>query len=188
MSSSRREDKDDKDGKFEALDFVLGVLREDVNNLGRIVADLEKIAGVMGKPNEIGGRLDSIETQLATTRADIGNLISSLAREPTAREPTQAREPAPPAARQSAPREVYGTPIIVSCRVWEDFRTLAHQADQAAFASVREDTFEIGAQKGNRIYKYVGKLPPYSTVIRAWLAKELEVPDPQIIEGDLTLR
>ncbi len=180
MSSSRREDKDDKEGKFEALDFVLGVLREDVNNLGRIVADLEKIAGVIGKPNEIGGRLDSIETQLASTRSEIAGLITSLAREPSA--------PAP-APKPSAPREGYGgTPIIVSCKVWEDFRTLARQADQAAFASVREDTFEIGAQKGSRIYKYVGKLPPYSTVIRAWLAKELEVPDPRIIEGDLTLR
>ncbi len=186
MSSSRREDKDDKEGKFEALDFVLGVLREDVNNLGRIVADLEKIAGVIGKPNEIGGRLDSIESQLATTRAEIANLISSLAREPA---PT--REPTPPTAKPSAPRESresYGTPIIVSCRVWEDFRTLARQADQAAFASVREDTFEIGAQKGNRIYKYVGKLPPYATVIRAWLGRELEVPDLRIVEGDLTLR
>lgn len=178
MSSSRREDKDDKEGKFEALDFVLGVLREDVNNLGRIVADLEKIAGVIGKPNEIGGRLDSIETQLATTRAEIANLITSLAREPAAA----------PTAKQSALREPYGTPIIVSCRVWDDFKTLAHQADQAAFASVREDTFEIGAQKGSRIYKYVGKLPPYSTVIRAWLARELDVADPKIIEGDLTLR
>ncbi len=180
MSSSRREDKDDKEGKFEALDFVLGVLREDVNNLGRIVADLEKIAGVIGKPNEIGGRLDSIESQLATTRAEIANLISSL-----------AKEPAPPAAKPTAPRETretYGTPIIVSCRVWEDFRTLARQADQAAFASVREDTFEIGAQKGNRIYKYVGKLPSYATVIRAWLGRELEVPDLRIVEGDLTLR
>jgi hypothetical protein len=178
LSSSRREDKDDKEGKFEALDFVLGVLREDVNNLGRIVADLEKIAGVMGKPNEIGGRLDSIETQLASTRAEIAGLITSLAREPSA-----------PAAKPNAPRESYsGTPIIVSCRVWEDFRTLARGADQAAFASVREDTFEIGAQRGSRIYKYVGKLPPYSTVIRAWLARELEVPDPRIIEGDLTLR
>jgi len=186
VSSSRREDKDDKDGKFEALDFVLGVLREDVNNLGRIVADLEKIAGVIGKPNEIGGRLDSIESQLATTRGEISNLISSMTREPT-REPTP-KETTPPTAKPSAPRETYGTPIIVSCRVWEDFRTLARQADQAAFASVREDTFEIGAQKGNRIYKYVGKLPPYSTVIRAWLARELEMSDPRIIEGDLTLR
>ncbi len=177
MSSSRREDKDDKEGKFEALDFVLGVLREDVNNLGRIVADLEKIAGVIGKPNEIGGRLDSIETQLASTRAEIASLITSLAREPSA-----------PSAKPNAPREPYSTPIIVSCRVWEDFRTLARQADQAAFASVREDTFEIGAQKGSRIYKYVGKLPAYSTVIRAWLARELEVPDPKIIEGDLTVR
>ncbi len=177
MSSSRREDKDDKEGKFEALDFVLGVLREDVNNLGRIVADLEKIAGVIGKPNEIGGRLDSIETQLASTRAEIAGLITSLAREPSV-----------PSPKPNAPREPYGTPIIVSCRVWEDFRTLARQADQAAFASVREDTFEIGAQKGSRIYKYVGKLPPYSTVIRAWLARELDVPDPKIIEGDLTVR
>ncbi len=183
MSSSRREDKDDKEGKFEALDFVLGVLREDVNNLGRIVADLEKIAGAVGKPSEMGGRLDSIESQLASTRADIANLVSLLAREPA-----PARESAPAPAKPVVPRESYGTPIIVSCRVWEDFRTLAHQADQAAFASVREDTFEIGAQKGNRIYKYVGKLPPYSTVIRAWLSKELEVPDPRIIEGDLTLR
>ncbi len=175
MSSSRREDKDEKEGKFEALDFVLGVLREDVNNLGRIVADLEKIAGVIGKPNEIGGRLDSIETQVATTRAEIANLISSLAKEPSTKQPSSLKEP-------------YGTPIVVSCRVWDDFKTLARQADQAAFASVREDTFEIGAQKGSRIYKYVGKLPPYATVIRAWLARELEIADPRIIEGDLTLR
>ena len=174
MSSSRREDKDDKEGKFEALYFVLGVLREDVNNLGRIVSDLEKIAGVLGKPNEIGGKLDAIETQLATTRGEIANLISSLAKEPP--------------AKPNVPREPYGTPIVVSCRVWEDFRTLAHQADQAAFTSLREDTFEIGAQKGSRIYKYVGKLPPYATVIRAWLAKELGIEDPKIIEGDLTLR
>ncbi len=176
MSSSRREDKDEKEGKFEALDFVLGVLREDVNNLGRIVGDLEKIAGVMGKPNELGNRLDAIETQLATTRSEITNLISSLAKEPAAR-----ASPAPS-------RESFGTPIVVSCRVWEDFKTLARQADQAAFTPVREDTFEVGAQKGNRIYKYVGKLPPYTTVIRAWLSKELLIDDPKIVEGDLALR
>ncbi len=174
MSSSRREDKDDKEGKFEALDFVLGVLREDVNNLGRLVADLEKIASSGGKPGELEGRLDSIETHLASTRAEIANLNSSLSREPI--------------SKPAAPRESYGTPIVVSCRVWEDFRTLARQADSAAFTSVREDTFEIGAQKGSRIYKYIGKLPPYTTVIRAWLAKELEIPDPRIIEGDLTLK
>ncbi len=128
----------------------------------------------MGKPNEIGGKLDAIETQLATTRTEIANLISSLAKEPS--------------AKPIVPRESYGTPIVLSCRVWDDFKTLARQADQAAFTSLREDTFEIGAQKGSRIYKYVGKLPPYSTVIRAWLARELEIGDLKIIEGDLTLR
>ncbi|MBS7621784.1 hypothetical protein KEJ32_06720, partial [Candidatus Bathyarchaeota archaeon] len=74
------------------------------------------------------------------------------------------------------------------CKRWEDFQTLARQAQALSFlCKEAEKTFQADALKNNQIITYSGELPKPTTLLKSWLSKQLDVPEEKILEGILAV-
>lgn len=78
--------------------------------------------------------------------------------------------------------------VILRCKQWEDFQTLAVKAQTLSFSYKKEEkVFQADALKGNQIITYSGALPKFSSILKRWLSKQLDVPERSILEGVLTI-
>ena len=178
-----------KDEALEALDFIVNVLKEHEKDLDRLVSELGTVAGQLGETGELSGKVKKIEDKINGLQNDVGNLVKSLS--------TSPHEPASLAAAvatkdpksESAPTNLpNGLPLLLQCKQWEDFQALAAQAQTLSFAFKElEKTFESNALKNNQIISYSGEIPKLSSLLKTYLSKHLEIPEKQILEGDMAL-
>jgi hypothetical protein len=176
-----------KDEALEALDFIVNVLKEHEKDLDRLINELGTIAGRMGDTGELSGKVEKVEERLTTLQNEIANLITYLS----------ASHEVPPVSSQVLGgqkneslqvRETRGPPVILRCKQWEDFETLAAQAQTLSFMyREAEKAFQVDAVKDNQIITYSGELPKYTPLLKAWLSKQLEVPEKKILEGVLAI-
>jgi hypothetical protein len=83
---------------------------------------------------------------------------------------------------------MHGPPVILRCKQWEDFQTLAFQAQTLSFMyKEAEQTFQVDAIKDSQIVTYSGDLPKIVALLRTWLGKQLEVSEKRILEGFLVI-
>ena len=83
-------------------------------------------------------------------------------------------------------KEARGPPVILRCKQWEDFQTLANQAQTVSFLyREAEKTFQADALKDNQIITYSGELPKQIPLLKTWLSKQLGIPEKNILEGIL---
>ena len=50
-----------------------------------------------------------------------------------------------------------------------------------------EKTFQVDALKNNQIITYSGELPKQTALLKAWLARQLDVPEKKVLEGILAI-
>jgi len=165
---SKRPSKDDA---LEALDFIINVLKEHEKDLDRLISQLGIITESIGETGEITGKIENIETRLTTLQTEIANLIKYIA----------------------SPREVtaytHGPPVIVKCKQWQDFKNLALGADTVSYQfQETEKTFQADALKNGKVLTYTGEFPQNASLLKIWLAKELDVTEEKIFEGILAIR
>ncbi|MEM2104223.1 MAG: hypothetical protein QW717_04965 [Candidatus Bathyarchaeia archaeon] len=175
-----------KDDALEALDFIINVLREHEKDLDRLINELGKITDRLGEAGELSGKIESVEERLTSLQSEISNLISYLS------SPQEtSKVSAPPIDLQRSQHfvsEVRGPPVILRCKNWEDFQTLARQAQTLSFLyKEAEKTFQADALKNNQIITYGGELPKQTALLKSWLSKQLEVPEDKILEGVLAI-
>jgi hypothetical protein len=85
-------------------------------------------------------------------------------------------------------KEARGPPVILRCKQWEDFQTMAEGAQTLSFMyREAEKTFQVDAVKDSQIITYSGELPKYSPLLKAWLSKQLNVPEKKALEGILAI-
>jgi hypothetical protein len=83
---------------------------------------------------------------------------------------------------------MHGPPVILRCKQWEDFQTLAFQAHTLSFmVKEAEKTFQVDALKSNQIITYNGEIPKSAALLKMWLSKQLEIPEKKILEGVLAI-
>ena len=83
---------------------------------------------------------------------------------------------------------MHGPPVILRCKQWEDFQTLAFQAHTLSFmCKEAENTFQADALKGNQIITYSGDFPKFAALLKMWLSKQLEISEKKILEGALAI-
>ena len=174
-----------KDEALEALDFIINVLREHEKDLDRLISELGKITERLGEAGEVSGKIENVEDRLANLQDEISNLITYLS---TSHEvPKKSTHPAQPQFVQ-APVEIRGPPVILRCKHWEDFQTLANHAQTVSFIyKEAEKIFQADALKNNQIITYSGELPKPPALLRIWLSKQLDVPEGKILEGILAI-
>jgi hypothetical protein len=178
-----------KDDALEALDFIVNVLKEHEKDLDKLINELATVTEQMGDTGELDAKVEKVEGKIDTLQKEISNLAGYLSSAPKQALPAavvkeQTVEVAPSVAAVAA-----GTPsMILRCKQWEDFQVLAVRAQTLSF-SYKEDekVFQADAIKGNQIISYSGALPKFSSILKIWLSKQLDVPERNVLEGVLTV-
>ena len=179
-----------KDEAFEALDFIVNVLKEHEKDLDRLINELGNITEKLGVSGELSGKIEKVEERLTTLQNEIANLITYLSA--SHETPAISVRPVPPMQEQKTEAlqvtEARGPPVILRCKQWEDFQTLAYQAQTLSFLyRDAEKTFQADALKNNQIITYSGELPKPTSLLKNWLSRQLDVPEKKILEGILAI-
>jgi hypothetical protein len=176
-----------KDDSLEALDFIVNVLKEHEKDLDKLINELATVTEQLGDTGEISSKVEKVEEKINNLQKEVTNLITYMsgsapkeALSVAAREQTSQTSPVP--VLQGKPS------VILRCKQWEDFQTLAFHAQTLSF-SYKEDekVFQADALKGNQIITYSGTLPKFSSILKASLSKQLDVPETNILEGVLAI-
>jgi hypothetical protein len=173
-----------KDDALEALDFIVNVLKEHEKDLDRLINELGTVAEQLGDTGELSGKVEKVEQRITGLQNEISSLINYLS--------TSPRE-APLVIKEQKSEVVeagvmHGPPVILRCKQWEDFQTLAFQAQTLSFMyKEAEKTFQADALKGNQIVTYSGELPKLTALLKMWLSKQLDIPEKKILEGILAI-
>ena len=173
-----------KDEALEALDFIVNVLKEHEKDLDRLINELGKVAEALGETGELSGKVEKVEEKISGLQNEINSLVNYLSASP--REvPVLTSEQKAEVVQAGVVR---GPPVILRCKQWDDFQTLAFQAQTLSFMYKEVDkTFQADALKGNQIITYSGELPQFTALLKMWLSKELEIPEKKILEGVLAI-
>ena len=176
-----------KDEALEALDFIVNVLKEHERDLDKLINELATVTEQLGDTGELTGKVEKVEEKINGLQKEVTNLISYLSGAPKeALPPTVAKEQ----VSEAAPAAVVqgGPSVILRCKQWEDFQTLAFQAQMLSFSYKEEEkAFQADALKGNQNITYSGALPKFSSILKMWLSKQLDVPEKKILEGVLAI-
>ena len=164
------ERKPSKNEALEALDFIINVLKEHEKDLDRLISQLGIITESLGETGEITGKIEKIEDRITTLQGEITNLIKYLA------------------SPRDAPSYTQRTPVIVKCKQWEDFKTMAAGAETVSYLfKEAERSFQADALTKGRIVSYTGEFPQNHSLLRLWLSRELDVAEEAIFEGVLNI-
>ena len=162
--------KPTKDEAFEALDFIINVLKEHEKDLDRLVAELGKITERVDKTGELAVKSETVEERLSAVQAGISDVIDHLS------------------TTRVAPVYSHGPLVIVRCRKWEDFKTLSTNAETVSFLFKETGrAFQIDALKEGKVLTYSGELPQDMRLFKIWISRELKIPEEKILEGVLAI-
>ena len=188
-----------KDEALEALDFIVNVLKEHEKDLDRLISELGTVTEAIGATGELTSKVEKIEERITGLQNEITNLISYLSTSPretpvpaaalSKETPKTEIPPAIPVPIQAEqPFAMHGPPVILRCKQWEDFQSLATQAQNISFmVKEAERTFQADALKGNQIITYSGEIPKLAPLVKVWLSKQLEIPERKVLEGVLAI-
>jgi len=177
-----------KDDALEALDFIVNVLKEHEKDLDKLINELATVTEQIGAKGELGSKVDKVEEKINILQKAVSNLIVYLSSASKQSPQTITVKEHPTATVPSSSLVIQGgAPMILRCKQWEDFQSLAMSAQTLSF-NYKEDEkiFQAYALKGNRIIAYTGVLPKFSSILKTWLSKQFNVPEQSILEGVLT--
>jgi hypothetical protein len=165
--------KPSRDEALEALDFIINVLKEHEKDLDRLINALGKTSEKFGDTGALSNKIGSVEERLSSLQTEISNLIgfiSSSQREKIAEKTVLS----------------HGTPLIVRCKQWNEFKVLASGAETVSFLfKETERTFQVDALKESKVVTYSGELPQDTKLLKVWLSRELDIGEEKIFEGAL---
>ncbi len=180
-----------KDDALEALDFIVNVLKEHERDLDKLINELATVTEQLGETGEISSKVEKVEEKINSLQKEVTNLITYMSSStPKEALPAAVKEQTSQASSQTAPFSVLqGKPsVILRCKQWEDFQTLAFHAQTLSFCYKEdENVFQADALKGSQIITYSGPLPKFSSILKASLSKQLDVPETNILEGVLAI-
>ena len=181
-----------KDEALEALDFIVNVLKEHEKDLDRLINELGTVTDALGETGELTCKVENVEEKINGLQNEINTLVNYLSTSPretpllTSQQQTEVKAEVQTEVTQTG--VMHGPPVILRCKQWEDFQTLAFQAQTLSFMyKEAEKTFQADALKGNQIITYSGELPKLTALLKMWLSKQLEVPEKKILEGVLAI-
>jgi len=181
-----------KDEAFEALDFIVNVLKEHEKDLDRLVTELGAVAGQLGESGELSSKVKKIEDKITGLQAEVGNLVKSLSNSSQNQvNHAMATEVKKLETVTDTPKVVpqNGSPMVLQCNQLEDFFALAAQAERVVFARKEAvKTFDAQALKNSQLFCFTGEAPDFAVLMKTYLSRQLAVPEKQILEGNITLK
>lgn len=186
--------KPSKNDALEALDFIINVLKEHEKDLDRLINELGVITEKIGDKGETTEKIERVEKRLSLIQTELAELIKFLSlpgrKPPVALEQAQVQAQVQAQAKAETAQQAFagGPPVIVRCKLWEDFKLLASGADTISFLyKDAEKGFQADALKNGRVLTYTGALPDDVKLLRTWLARELSTSEGRIFEGVLAM-
>ena len=175
-----------KDEALEALDFIVNVLKEHEKDLDKLINELATVTEQLGETGELTGKVEKVEEKINNLQTEVTNLITYLSSAQKEALPAAVKEQAVHATAAAMVQS--GPSVILRCKQWDDFLTLAFQARTLSFCYKEDEKiFQADALKGNQIITYSGGIPKFSAILKTWLSKELDVPEKSILEGVLAI-
>ena len=172
-----------RDEALEALDFIVNVLKEHENDLDRLIGELGTVTEQLGETGELTCKVENVEERISGLQNEITGLVKYLSKSTNL-----SLIPEKDDVKETPLKPVQGPPVILRCKQWSDFQTLASNAQTLSFMYKEvEKTFQADALKGNQIITYNGPLPKFDSLLKMWLSKELDIPEKQILEGVLAI-
>ncbi len=181
-----------KDDSLEALDFIVNVLKEHEKDLDKLINELATVTEQLGETGNLGGKVENLEEKITSLQKEVAELMNYISgvRPKEASTPAigQPQKDQPVPASTPLATETGGPSVILRCKQWEDFQNLAFQAQTLSFCYKEDEKiFQADALKGNRVITYSGQLPNFPQILKAWLSKELSIPERSILEGVLAV-
>ena len=171
-----------KDDSLEALDFIVNVLKEHERDLDKLINELATVTEQLGEPGALNGKVENLEVKINSLQKEVTNLVNFLSNGA----PKESLSAPVNLGKEQASQAQGGTPVILTCKQWEDFQFLAFQAQTVSFSDKEnEKVFQADALKGNQVITYNGELPKFTAILKTWLSKQLDVSEKNILEGIL---
>ena len=175
-----------KDEALEAIDFIVNVLKEHEKDLDKLINELATVTEQIGDTGALTGKVEKVEEKINNLQKEVTNLITYLSSAPKETLSAPAKEQPTEVAHAFV---VQGGPsVILRCKQWEDFQSLAFGAQTISFSYKEEGkVFQADALKGNQIITYSGELPKFTSILKMWLSKQLGVAERNVLEGVLAV-
>ena len=178
-----------KDDALETLDFIVNVLKDHEKDLDKLINELATVTEQLGETGVLTGKVEAVEEKINGLQNEVTNLIAYLSSNaPKEALPAKANAVKEQTFQVSSVSLVHGGPsVVLTCKQWEDFQSLAFQAQTVSFnCKENEKVFQANALKSNQVITYSGTLPKSQVILKTWLSQQLSVPEKNILEGFLT--
>jgi len=182
------ENPNSKDRAFEALDFIINVLKEHEQTLDKSIQELATVTEQRGSSSVPEAKIEKIEQKLDGLQKEVAKLIGYLAtqskNQPAPSSPLEPTAKTTPTVSPPILQEM--SSVVLNCRQWEDFHLLALHSQTLSFSiKENEKIFQAEAVKGNQIITYEGTIPSFSSLLGVWLSQQLGIMRQNVFEGSL---
>ena len=169
------------------FDFILNSLKRNSEDLNTLLNEVRTIADRMGDICELT-TFKRFEEKINSMQNDIRNLAKASS---TTLQETQSSQSN--ADLNKLPRnspeilEERSMPVILRFKKWDEFQAFASQPKTVSFTYRESDkAFEVDAVKNNQLMAYVGEIPDLSSLLKAFLSRQLALSGEKMFEGTLT--
>jgi hypothetical protein len=176
-----------KDKSLEALDFIINVLKEHEQNLDKSINEFAIVTEHLGNTDSLNGRVEKVEEKIGNLHKEITNLIVILSNssKDALSAATKKLDPQTEASCAASVAVIQGgPPVILHCKQWRDFQSLALNAQTVSFSFKDvEKVFQAEALKGNQLILFSGALPNFAIILKTWLSRQLGIAEGNVLEG-----
>jgi hypothetical protein len=181
------DDLGSKDKSFEALDFIINVLRDHEKVLDKSIHELATVSEQMRDTEALNSEVGKLEEKMNNLQKDVKNLIGYLSNSP---KEAALKIPIKPLSQTQITPATFPAPaqmgqyVTLHCKQWIDFENVASKAQTISFNYHELDKIlQVQAIKGNIIIVYTGVVPNFSLIIKNWLSRQLDTTEGNISEG-----
>jgi hypothetical protein len=161
-----------RDKSTEHLNVIDG-FKIHGKGMSEVIAHLRTVVEGSASNAEYRPKVKDVESRFSAIQSELLNLISSVS------------FPSAPSVREEY---LHGTPVIIRCKQWEDFKAQASKASTVSFLyRAEERAFQVDALKEDRVYTFSGQLPNDASLLKIFLSKELCVDEGRVLEGVLAI-
>ncbi len=182
------ENSGSRDRSFEALDFIINILKEHEQTLDKSIQELATVTERRGSSGVSEVKVEKIEQKIEGLQKEIARLAGYLSNQPKASlAPLSHQDPTVKAAPVISPPIIQEMPsVVLNCKQWGDFQLLAMHPQTLSFSiKENEKVFQVEAVTGNQIITYTGELPSFSSILGVWLSQQLSTMRQNVFEGSI---
>ena len=162
-----------EDKYFEALDFIINVLKKHEQILDNSIQELTTLTEYLENLTVLNSKVENAKEKINIVQKEVTTIVGGEL------EPKVLESPAVPSVVVQS-----GSSLVLNCKQWGDFEVLAMHAQNLSFSYEEDEkVLQVCAIKGNQMIRFTGAVPGFSIILKAWLSRQLNIPESNIVEG-----